>query len=299
MPRPSGHPSSMHSGRSGTISKEKLQGTGVFQDFLKKLQRELAIETGIIERLYTWDRGVTEILIKQGIDASLIAYRGSVRRDEADHIKNLIDDQLSIIEGLFSYVKGEQPLAEHFIRGLQAQFTSHQDSTEALTTGGDVIRVPLEKGTYKTLPNNPRRSDGEIHEYYPPEFTQEEMQCLIRWYHENEGRLPVEVEAAWLHHRFTRIHPFQDGNGRIARTLASLVFLKVGLFPLVIRNARHAGVYRCARGRGSGRLETTGCNVCETLRDDKKNRYCRPSAWNSKYNRIGMPIRSSVLRWKY
>lgn len=105
----------------GTIWREKkkaLQGTGVFQDFLTKLQREWAIETGIIERLYTWDRDITEVLIEQGIDAGLIAYRSGVRRDEADHIKQLIDDQLSVIEGLFSYVKGEQPLTEHFITGV-------------------------------------------------------------------------------------------------------------------------------------------------------------------------------------
>ncbi|MCB2263696.1 MAG: Fic family protein [Candidatus Thiosymbion ectosymbiont of Robbea hypermnestra] len=223
----------------GTIWREKkkaLQGTGVFQDFLTKLQREWAIETGIVERLYTWDRGITEVLIEQGIDAGLIAYRSGVRRDEADHIKQLIDDQLSVIEGLFSYIKGEQPLTEHFIRGLQAQFTSHQDFTEALSAGGERIKVALEKGTYKTLPNNPRRPDGEIHEYCPPEFTQEEMQSLIRWYRASEDKLPVEVEAAWLHHRFVQIHPFQDGNGRVARTLASLVFLKAGLFPLVIRD---------------------------------------------------------------
>ncbi|WP_166664592.1 Fic family protein [Candidatus Thiosymbion oneisti] len=224
-------------GRVWREKKEALQGTGVFQDFLTKLQREWAIETGIIERLYTWDRGVTEVLIEQGIDASLIAHRGGVRRNEADHVKALIDDQLSVIEGLFSYVKGEQPLTEHFIRGLQAQFTSHQDSTEALTTGRDVVRVPLEKGIYKTLPNNPRRPDGEIHEYCPPEFTQEEMQSLIQWYRESESRLPVEVKAAWLHHRFVQIHPFQDGNGRVARALVSLVFLREGLFPLVIRDA--------------------------------------------------------------
>jgi len=52
--------------------QDELQETGVFQDFLKKLQREWAIETGIIERLYTWDRGVTEVLIEQGIDSSLM-----------------------------------------------------------------------------------------------------------------------------------------------------------------------------------------------------------------------------------
>jgi len=71
-------------------------------------------------------------------------------------------------------VKGEQPLTEHFIWGLQAQFTSHQDFTEALSTGGELIKVSLEKGIDKTLPNNPRQPDGEIHEYCPPEFTQEE-----------------------------------------------------------------------------------------------------------------------------
>lgn len=51
--------------------RDELEGTGAYADFLKKLQREWAIETGIIERLYTWDRGVTQILIEQGIEASI------------------------------------------------------------------------------------------------------------------------------------------------------------------------------------------------------------------------------------
>ena len=54
--------------------------------------------------------------------------------------------------------------------------------------------------------------------------------------HEAHVSVPPEVEAAWLHHRFTQIHPFQDGNGRIARALATLVFVKAGWFPLVVRN---------------------------------------------------------------
>jgi len=43
-----------------------------------------------------------------------------------------------------------------------------------------------------------------------------------------------EVQAAWLHHRFTQIYPFQDGNGRVARAIGSLVLVKDGLFPLVV-----------------------------------------------------------------
>ena len=50
-------------------------------------------------------------------------------------------------------------------------------------------------------------------------------------------RLAPEVSAAWLHHRFIQIHPFQDGNGRVARSLASLVFIRAGGFPMTIRDA--------------------------------------------------------------
>jgi hypothetical protein len=46
--------------------------------------------------------------------------------------------------------------------------------------------------------------------------------------------VPTQMEAAWLHHRFTQIHPFQDGNGRVARALASLIFIRQGWFPLVV-----------------------------------------------------------------
>jgi hypothetical protein len=61
------------------------------------------------------------------------------------------------------------------------------------------------------------------------------MDRLVALHAEHEAnRVPPEVSAAWLHHRFTQIHPFQDGNGRVARAIASLVFLKAGWFPLVI-----------------------------------------------------------------
>ncbi|WLH51223.1 Fic family protein [Pseudomonas tolaasii] len=217
--------------------KAELEGNGAYQEFIKKLQREWAIETGIIERLYNWDRGVTEVLINQGVEASIISHRGGVSQSRAEDIKTMIDDHLGVVEGLFGYVKGEEPLTEYFIRGLQAQFTSHQDYTDAVTSSGAMIKVALLKGEYKQQPNNPRRGDGEVHEYCPPEFTKDEMESLVSLYREAESSYEPEVKAAWLHHRFTQIHPFQDGNGRVARALASLVFLKAGLFPLVVRDS--------------------------------------------------------------
>ena len=217
--------------------KAGLEKNDAYLEFIKKLQREWAVETGIIERLYNWERGVTEVLIEQGIDSALIAYHGRLHPDKAIDVTNLINDQREIVEELFSFVKEERPLTEHFIRGMHAQFTTHQEYTDAMTPDGKTIRVPLLRGEYKKWPNNPSRTNGVVHEYCPPEIAQEEMERLVTWYQQAPDDTPVEVLSAWLHHRFTQIHPFQDGNGRVARTLASLVFMKAGVFPLVIRDS--------------------------------------------------------------
>ena len=75
-----------------------------------------------------------------------------------------------------------------------------------------------------------------MHEYCPPEHVASEMDALIRMHAEHQVRdTPIEVEAAWLHHRFTQIHPFADGNGRVARAIASLVFIKAGWFPVIVK----------------------------------------------------------------
>jgi fido (protein-threonine AMPylation protein) len=100
---------------------------------------------------------------------------------------------------------------------------------------GNVFESRLLKGKYKDRPNNPKKSDGSMHQYCPPEQADSEMERLLSLHtkHEKKG-VSVEVAAAWLHHRFTQIHPYQDGNGRVARALASLLFIKAGWFPVVV-----------------------------------------------------------------
>ncbi|MBI4862915.1 MAG: Fic family protein [Candidatus Riflebacteria bacterium] len=235
--------------------RKELESSAEFTEFIKRLRREWAIETGIIERLYQWDRGVTEVLIIHGIDATVIAHRTGLPREKASNIANLIEDQLATVEGLFQFVKDERSLSEHYIRSLHQQLTAHQDTVDAMTTDGKLITVPLLKGEYKRLPNNPRRSDGAVHEYSPPEFVADEMQALIKWYHDLAQDVPPEVLSAFLHHRFTQIHPFQDGNGRVARALASLVFLKAGLFPFVTRDSDREAYIECLESADNGDMQ--------------------------------------------
>ncbi|MDJ1173882.1 Fic family protein [Roseofilum capinflatum] len=228
---------------------DRLRQSGEFQTFNDKLRREIAIETGIIERLYTIDRGITRLLIEQGINEALIPH-GSTDRP-VKQVISLIKDQEAAIEGLFDFVGGQRTLSTFYIKQLHQLLTQSQDSIEALDTLTDqIFQVSLIQGDYKRQPNNPLRLDGSVHEYCPPEQVASEMDRLISLHHQHSTEnIPPEIEAAWLHHRFTQIHPFQDGNGRVARCLASLVFIQASWFPLVLTRDDRA-VYIAALEEG-------------------------------------------------
>jgi len=210
-----------------------LEQSGALAVFSQRLAREWSIETGQIEGVYNLDRGITQTLIEKGINADLIPAQPGQKSPEL--IAAIIQDHADVLEGLFQFVRGERPLSKGYIHELHAALLKHQDTSQNVDQFGNLFEARLAKGRYKERPNNPKRSEGTVHQYGPPEQVDSEMERLLAMHAEHETRgFPVEIEAAWLHHRFTQIHPYQDGNGRVARALASLLFIKAGWFPVVV-----------------------------------------------------------------
>ena len=210
-----------------------------FQDRLHTLW---AIETGIIERLYTVDRGVTIQILEAGMEAlGQFHARGLL----SAHARALITDQREALEMVMDLVGHEgRDLTAFYIKSLHQRLTLSQETCEAEDQFGNTVKVPLLKGAWKKQSNNPKRPDGSIHEYCPPEQVQGEIDQMLEWHVAHEGMdVCAEVEAAWLHHRFAQIHPFQDGNGRVARALTGAVFLKADHLVLVIRDEEHRKRY--------------------------------------------------------
>ena len=203
--------------------------------FDEKLRREWAVETGLIERIYTLDRGVTEMLIERGIEEALIPHRPGQPLPEITAA--IINDHKNVVDGLFDFVADKRQITTSYIKELHAALVQNQHTATGVDKDGNKREVPLIKGDYKKHPNNPTRPDGKLHEFCPPEHVNSEMDNLIKMHgdHIAKGIAP-EVSAAWLHHRFTQIHPFQDGNGRVARCLATIIFLRARGFPLTIRD---------------------------------------------------------------
>jgi fido (protein-threonine AMPylation protein) len=147
----------------------------------------------------------------------------------------ILRDQRAAIDYIFELVKRDRPVTTSVIKELHSLLTQHQPTTTAMDQFGQLHEVALLRGEWKSVPNNPTRNDGTVHLYCPPEHVGSEIDRLIDLYSQYDALgVAPEVLAAWLHHRFAQIHPFQDGNGRVARLLASIVFIKVGWHPLVV-----------------------------------------------------------------
>ena len=201
---------------------------GALQRFTDRHIRRLNIETGILERLYELDRGTTEALVANGFLEELVSPNSI--DVEPGRLMDYLRDHEAAIQLVLSCVRSERALTKGLVHQIHATVTRHQATSSAIDPFGERREIPLEKGKFKSQPNNPNRPDGSSHEYAPPLQVVSEMDNLLEWLTGYDNEDPVIV-AAWLHHRFTQIHPYQDGTGRVARTLTTLVLVKADLLP--------------------------------------------------------------------
>ncbi len=216
------------------IQREKLQeNSSEYKEFMERLKRRHAIETGVIERMYDLSAGVTETFINEGFRSSLLSHNDTNIEPQA--LMHFLNDHLEAVNWVFDIIKDDRPFSVSMINQLHQQVTRHQETAEGRDPQGNKTKIKLLKGKFKEWENNPTRPDGTQILYCPPEHVASEMDQLVNIYnHLSATGTHVLILAAWVHHAFTTIHPYQDGNGRVARLLGSLILIRGGLFPLTV-----------------------------------------------------------------
>ena len=129
----------------------------------------------------------------------------------------------------------EHTLTEYFIRTLHKTLLREDYTVYRELPNGLQTSYVVHAGQYKTRPNSVITATGERFEYASPEETPALMAGLLQWYHkaESSGELsPIEL-AALFHYRYIRIHPFEDGNGRISRLLVNYILCRHG-YPMIV-----------------------------------------------------------------
>ncbi len=141
-----------------------------------------------------------------------------------EHVHNLAKDKSRI-------------LTESDIRDLNKIILKEPFWKAAETADGQPTRKEIVPGQYKTTPNNVRLANGGIFYFASVEDTAPKMQALATWLGQEleSPRLHPIALASKLHHEFVLIHPFDDGNGRVARLLVNYVLQRTGYPPVIVR----------------------------------------------------------------
>ncbi len=203
-------------------------------DVVGRIEQKLRIESNYHSNAIEGNSltlGETRSLILHGLTA-----HGKPMRDHLD-----IEGHDEAVKAIEDAIKRNESLNQVFIRNLHRVLLKEPYEIDAITPDGQPTKRLITIGQYKTQPNNVETSTGETYYYTPPDQVKPEMTDLIDWYRraENASEHPIFI-AATFHYRFVRIHPFDDGNGRMARLLMNMILIKhgytVAIFPIQERN---------------------------------------------------------------
>lgn len=159
----------------------------------------------------------------------------------------------------------EQPLTEYFIRTLHQTLLREDYTVYRQLPDGTTTSYIVHAGQYKTRPNSVITATGERFEYASPEETPALMKDLLQWYNQAESEKimsPIEL-ATLFHYRYIRIHPFEDGNGRVSRLIVNYILYRHG-YPMIVVKSADKTNYLVALNRcdmAVGRIPADGAHA--------------------------------------
>lgn len=208
--------------------------------------RRAAIETGAIEGLYDLEPGVTETLVRHGLDSE-------AGRTLDHETFDLISAQDAAVNLVIGSIGRDEAVTSSLIRELHAAVTAKQATYVARDQLDRQVRRTLNQGAFKDDENSVTLPDGSMLYFAPPLMVEEEMDRLVDIM-KGLTDAPWAYRAAVGHHLLTHIHPFQDGNGRTARLLATHQLLRGGLPGLVVQTADRVRYRTVLREADEGEL---------------------------------------------
>jgi Fic family protein len=193
---------------------ERLYGQLEALRIPEKLQLNLT-RHNLIRSSYTSNKIEGNPLTLPEVTNLLLDDRVPTNRDEKEVV-----NYFNILKNLNTYTA--PPLSLELMIKLHRQLMAGVDKS-----AGEVRNVQVVVGRYKNEHGNATLKVKHDPPYHTRDKIEAALSELFAWT-EAEVGLPVILKAGIFHHEFVRIHPFEDGNGRVCRILTGLIFLKTG-----------------------------------------------------------------------
>ncbi len=205
-------------------------------DFLKDLDNDIC-DALLIQLRNLWTHtstaiegntltlGETAFVLEEGLTIS-----GKPLKDHEEVVGHA-----KAIDLVYDFVRRESGLTEKDLFDLHKAVQTER-----------VVAVYKPVVSWKVEPNSTVVVSGDIQvifEYAPPDDVPELMQSWFSLFQDTSKEKALNREEAltayvWLHISFVRIHPFWDGNGRMARLIANVPVIRAGFPPIIIPKER-------------------------------------------------------------
>jgi Fic family protein len=207
---------------------------------IKKMTNPFEITRKIIEwkirYVYNTDKIEGNALTFEEVKTGLTEGWEGIKREKKDILET--ENSKKAIENIFDTTN---ELTIDFIKKLHS-----------ITQQG----IDENAGQYKQEENCITDTNGRlIDNTTPVNFVEERMTDLVKWYSEKKGELHPVVLAGVVHNQFVYIHPFSDGNGRVARLILNFILIKHGYFPVIIMNDEKQKYYIALRQSKNGDIK--------------------------------------------
>lgn len=236
--------------QAATLQKELDQYRPLSPDTEQRIFQKLRLDWNYNSNHLEGNRlsfGETKALIMYGITAQ--------GKPLQDHLE--ISGHNEAILWIEEMVKEKRPMTENFIRELHEVVLAKSYYNPAIDSQGNATQRKIHIGQYKTTPNHVRTKTGATFYFATPEETPAKMHDLVTWYRDKKEKADLSpiLLAAEFHYKFIRIHPFDDGNGRMARLLMNCILLQHGYPPAIIKTDEKEDYFEALQQADAGILE--------------------------------------------
>jgi len=174
------------------------------------------------------------LMVEEAINTSEIEGENLNREEVRSSVARYLDLDLSQPKGIFHKETGIASLLIDVRKNFTSELSKEMICNwhKLLLTGQDsyYAKRKIEIGQYRTGPVDIISGSGDYEEVIfegpPGDIVESEMNAFVEWYNstsnvnDKSDYVSGPVRSAIAHMWFTSIHPFGDGNGRIARAIS-------------------------------------------------------------------------------
>jgi prophage maintenance system killer protein len=229
-------------------------GESAWADAMDRLLRAAALDSTALDGLFPANPELTTMVLG-----------GSISRPEGDAAADPIEvvaecHRRALVLASEAATAGRS-IDSHLIAVLQDVITESQVTYSVTTEHGDTVEVDLPRRQYKPVSNYLPLAGGRLAVFAPASMVAAEMERLSTELSSTSfTALHPAVQAAYAHYALTAIHPFADGNGRLARTVASIFLVRSTGVPLIVFAEQWSSYYQALNA-------ATQSGDCQALAD--------------------------------